>query len=109
MTSLTTSSPTSVAPPSLLPASLLTHPAPLLALFGDSIVKQYLSQSTQQLDHIIFACGPLGIITGVISAIRVAGATQLMAIIGRARESRAESETELMRYVFTCVGSNPRC
>lgn len=62
------------------------------------MVKQYLSQSTQWLEHIIFACGPLGIITAITSAIRVAGARGLMAMIGRAREPRAEAEIELMRY-----------
>ncbi|EPS43702.1 hypothetical protein H072_2310 [Dactylellina haptotyla CBS 200.50] len=39
---------------------------------------------------------PLGIITAVVSAIRVGGPRWLRAIIGRARESKGEAELELM-------------
>jgi len=39
---------------------------------------------------------PLGIITAIISAIRVGGPSWLRAVIGRARENRAASEVELM-------------
>jgi len=47
-------------------------------------------------DNIILAMAPLGIITAVIGAIRVGGPPWLKAIIGRARESRAVAESELM-------------
>ncbi|PGH10896.1 hypothetical protein AJ80_07339 [Polytolypa hystricis UAMH7299] len=40
--------------------------------------------------------GPLGIITIVVSAIRVGGVGALKALIGRARESRATAEQELL-------------
>ena len=39
---------------------------------------------------------PLGIITAVVSAIRVGGPSWLKAVIGRARENRASAEIELM-------------
>lgn len=39
---------------------------------------------------------PLGIITIIVSAIRVSGPPILKAIIGRARESRAVAEAELL-------------
>jgi hypothetical protein len=57
---------------------------------------QYLSQSTSWADNIILAMAPVGIITVIVSAIRVGGPSWLKAIIGRARENRAVYEAELM-------------
>ncbi|KAK3297793.1 uncharacterized protein B0H64DRAFT_416721 [Chaetomium fimeti] len=57
---------------------------------------QFMSQSTGWADNIILAMAPLGIITAIVGAIRVGGPTWLRAIIGRARESRAVVEAELM-------------
>jgi len=47
-------------------------------------------------DNIILAMGPLGIITIIVSAIRVGGPNWLKAIIGRAKENRAAAEVEIM-------------
>ncbi|KAK6719620.1 hypothetical protein SNK05_002751 [Fusarium graminearum] len=47
-------------------------------------------------DNIILAMAPLGIITAIVGAIRVSGPSWLKAIIGRARETRAVAESELM-------------
>lgn len=55
-----------------------------------------MSQSVGWADNIILAIAPLGIVTVIVSAIRVGGPSLLMAIIGRARESRAIVESELM-------------
>lgn len=55
-----------------------------------------MSQSMGWADNIIFAMAPLGILTAIVSAIRVGGPTWLKAIIGRARENRAVAEAELM-------------
>jgi hypothetical protein len=57
---------------------------------------QFMSQSTGWAENIILAIAPLGIITAIVGAIRVGGPTWLRAIIGRARESRAVVEAELM-------------
>lgn len=48
------------------------------------------------LDHLIFALAPLGILTAVVSAIRVGGPEWLRAIVGRARENVTTVELELM-------------
>lgn len=69
---------------------------PLLALFGEQVAKQFMSESMGWADSIIFAMGPLGIITAIVSAIRVGGPSWLKAIVGRARENRAVAEVELM-------------
>ncbi|KAK0725183.1 hypothetical protein B0H67DRAFT_507868 [Lasiosphaeris hirsuta] len=76
--------------------NLFTDLAPLLALFGERVTMQFMSQSMGWADNIILAMAPLGIITAVVGAIRVGGPSWLKAIIGRARESRAIPESELM-------------
>ena len=45
--------------------------SPLIALFGEQVTKQFMSQSMYCSDHIIFAMAPLGIITAIVGAIRV--------------------------------------
>lgn len=77
---------------------LLTVPvAPILALFGEQVAKQFLSHSTSWLDCLIFAVNPISIITGATSAIRVGGSRWLKSVIGRAGEAEATAELELMR------------
>ncbi|KJK92519.1 hypothetical protein H633G_03561 [Metarhizium anisopliae BRIP 53284] len=98
--------------------NLFSDLAPLLALFGERVTMQFLSQSTGWADSIILAMAPLGIITIIASAIRVGGPSWLKAIIGRARENLAVAEAELMsstshevcelwngREVVRCMGS----
>lgn len=55
-----------------------------------------MSQAVGWADNIILAMGPLGVVTIVVSAIRVGGPIWLRAIVGRARENRAVAEEELM-------------
>ncbi|KAK2759885.1 hypothetical protein FQN54_002619 [Arachnomyces sp. PD_36] len=76
--------------------NLFSDLAPVLQLFGEQVAKQFISQSMGWADHITFSMAPLGIITIVIGAIRVAGPTWLKMIIGRARENKAVAEVELM-------------
>ncbi|KAK4170624.1 hypothetical protein QBC36DRAFT_148793, partial [Triangularia setosa] len=72
-----------------------TDLAPLLALFGEQVTKQFLSESTSFFDHFIFGIAPLGIITAIVSVIRLYGSPSLKAIIGRAQEAHGVSEAEL--------------
>ncbi|RSL82168.1 hypothetical protein CEP51_005353 [Fusarium floridanum] len=76
--------------------NLFSDLGPLLALFGERVTTQFLSQATGWADSILLAMAPLGIVTIIVSAIRVSGPPILKAIIGRARESRAVAEAELM-------------
>ncbi|KAL6854518.1 hypothetical protein J3F83DRAFT_754789 [Trichoderma novae-zelandiae] len=75
--------------------NLATDLTPLIALFGEQATKQFLSESTTILDNFIFAMAPLGILTGVVSAIRVCGGPSLRAFIGRAQEGGGIAEAEL--------------
>ncbi|KAF1950249.1 hypothetical protein CC80DRAFT_520047 [Byssothecium circinans] len=81
---------------------------------------QFMSQSMGWADNITLAMAPLGIITTIVSAIRVGGPSWLKALIGRARENLAVAEAELMsstseevcelwngQQVVRCMGSAP--
>ncbi|KAM0452318.1 hypothetical protein ACHAO4_005529 [Trichoderma viride] len=75
--------------------NLATDLAPFLALFGEQTTKQFLSESITLLDYYIFSIAPIGILTAVISAIRVCGTPTLRAFIGRAQEGGGDAEAEL--------------
>ncbi|KAH7136361.1 hypothetical protein EDB81DRAFT_725201, partial [Dactylonectria macrodidyma] len=75
--------------------NLATDLGPLLVLFGESMTRQYLSESTSFLDYFIFAMAPIGILTAVISTIRVCGHSSLRAFIGRSQEGDGVVEAEL--------------
>ncbi|RMJ01462.1 hypothetical protein CDV36_015794, partial [Fusarium kuroshium] len=79
--------------------NVFTDIAPILALFGEQFAQQYLSQSFTWLDHLIFACVPLGIITALSGAIRTRGPRLARSFIGRARENLATVELGLMSSV----------
>lgn len=74
----------------------LTITTSILGLFGEQFATQFASQSLTWLDHVLMAMVALGIITIISGAIRVAGPQWSRAVIGRARESRAVAEVELM-------------
>ncbi|CAG9996188.1 unnamed protein product [Clonostachys byssicola] len=76
--------------------NLLSDVAPVLALFGEQFAKQFMSESLTWFDHLVFAMVPLGILTAITGAIRVYGPQVARSFIGRARESRALAEIEIM-------------
>ncbi|KAI5839632.1 hypothetical protein DFP73DRAFT_613353 [Morchella snyderi] len=84
--------------------NLFSDLAPILALFGEQVTKQFLSESSGWADNILFAMAPLGVITGVVSAIRVAGHPWLKALVGRGKEGLAQAELELMSSNSPDVG-----
>ncbi|KIL94292.1 ankyrin repeat domain-containing protein 28 [Fusarium avenaceum] len=76
--------------------NLATDLAPVISLFGEQVTKQYLSESTTLLDYIIFATAPIGVITAIVSAVRVSGSPSLRAFVGRAKEGQGNVEAELL-------------
>jgi hypothetical protein len=72
-----------------------TDLAPIITLFGEQVTKQFLSESTSFLDNIIFGVAPLGILTAVVSVIRVYGNASLKSFIGRSQEAHGVAEAEL--------------
>ncbi|KAJ5428276.1 hypothetical protein N7445_009730 [Penicillium cf. griseofulvum] len=79
--------------------NLATDLAPLITLFGERLTKQFLSESISTLDNVIFALSPLGVLTAVVSVIRICGSSSLRAFVGRAQEGPAEAESELLPCV----------
>ena len=75
--------------------NLATDLAPILQLFGEQVTLQYLAESTSFLDCIIFAIAPLGVLTAVVSVIRICGDGALKAFIGRAQEGSGVAELAL--------------
>ncbi|KAF1983030.1 hypothetical protein K402DRAFT_466280 [Aulographum hederae CBS 113979] len=73
-----------------------TAVGPLITLFGEQATKQFVSVSMGWADNILLSMGPIGIITVIVSAIRVGGYRWLKSILGRARESRAIVEQEFL-------------
>jgi hypothetical protein len=76
----------------------------IIALFGEKFANQYLSEAYSVWDCVIFATAPLGVISAIVAAIRVAGPVWMRAVIGRARENRASAELELMSSTSRDVG-----
>lgn len=76
--------------------NLATDLAPLITLFSEQVTKQYLSESVGLLDTFIFALCPLGVLTAIVSAIRIAGSPALRAFVGRAQEGPGTAELELL-------------
>ncbi|KAI5843803.1 hypothetical protein DFP73DRAFT_513616, partial [Morchella snyderi] len=76
--------------------NLASDLAPLLTLLGEQVTIQYLNESLSWIDSLLFAFAPLGIISAMVAAIRVAGRPLLWSLIGRAKESRGTVEAELM-------------
>ncbi|RSL46816.1 hypothetical protein CEP54_013676 [Fusarium duplospermum] len=100
--------------------NLFSDLAPLLALFGERATMQFMSQALGWEDCVILAMAPLGIITILVSAIRVGGPAWLKAVVGRARENMSAAEMELMsstskevcelyngQTIVRCQGSTP--
>lgn len=76
--------------------NLITDLVSLLVLFGERAAQQPTSQPMGIAGGIVFAVAPLGIVNNIVGAIRVGGPRSLRAIIGRAKEKRADVELELM-------------
>ncbi len=94
--------------------NLATDLGPLLALFGDAVTIQYLSESTSFLDYFIFAMAPIGIISAVVSTIRVCGSPSLRAFIGRSQEGdgsiQAAPVSNFRTYLYkACLYFRPGC
>ena len=63
--------------------NIFTDLAPLLTLFGDQMTKQFLSMSMGWADNALIAICPIGILTVMVSAIRIGDASKLKTLIGR--------------------------
>src|SRR5690606_33096547 len=79
-----------------LASNLFSDLAPLLSLFGERFVLQFLATNISLFECFIFALAPLGVLAACVAAIRVGGPAWMRSIIGRAQEPAAIAELELM-------------
>ncbi|KAL7936388.1 ankyrin repeat-containing domain protein [Trichoderma chlorosporum] len=76
--------------------NLASDLGPIIALFGERVVMQFMSQAMGLTDCVLLAVAPIGAITIIVSAIRVAGPAWLRSFIGRARENLQAAEIDVM-------------
>ncbi|KAF8462867.1 hypothetical protein BDZ91DRAFT_733582 [Kalaharituber pfeilii] len=71
-------------------AALIANIAPLLILVGEKHVKAYFKVMSRNSHYLLYAAGPIGLITAVTTLIRLNGTKMLKRLIGRQFETRAE-------------------
>lgn len=83
--------------PETYSVSILSNLAPLLALFGEQVSRQFLSQVMSFADCIVFATAPVGILTAVVSSIRLGRSKGLRTLIGRYGPYHTDRFTLILR------------
>ncbi|RPA79995.1 hypothetical protein BJ508DRAFT_307905 [Ascobolus immersus RN42] len=71
-------------------ATLIANIAPLLVLVGEKHVKQYFKIMSKQSHLLLFAAGPIGLVTAVTTLVRIRGHSTLRRLIGRLFETKAD-------------------
>ncbi|KAI5857798.1 hypothetical protein BZA05DRAFT_106487 [Tricharina praecox] len=80
----------SIATSSDVWAALVANIAPLLVLVGEKHVKAYFKIMCRTSHHLLYAAGPIGLVTAITTLVRLNGSPLLKRIIGRQFETRAE-------------------
>lgn len=83
-------------------ATLVANIAPLLILVGEKHVKAYFKIINTRTQCLLYAVGPIGLITAVTTVVRITGPRVLKRLIGRQYESRREVLVDL-----TSVSAGP--
>ncbi|MCJ1260138.1 Rho GTPase, partial [Lignoscripta atroalba] len=71
-------------------ASLVANVAPLLILVGEKHVKAYFKTMFRRSEFFLYAVSPIGLVTALVTLIRLYGYPLMKRIIGRQFETRAE-------------------
>lgn len=74
----------------------MTTSSSLLGIFFQDVTNEFLRQSTDLFDWVLFAIGPLGVGSVLLAAIRVLGSRFLKYRIGKAGEDEDLIEKDLM-------------
>lgn len=67
----------------VLTSDLFSNLDPLLALFGEQVTTQFLSLSMGWGDSIMLSMAPIGLLTIIVSSVRVTKQRWLKALVGR--------------------------
>ena len=70
-------------------ATVVANVSPLLILVGEKHVKAYFKVMSGLPHYLLYAVGPIGLITAITTIIRLGGVRPLKRLIGRQYESRA--------------------
>ena len=85
-------------------ASLVANIAPLLALLGEKHVKAYFKTMSRQSHFMLYAVSPIGLVTAVVTVIRLRGSPLMKRVIGRQFETRAEILADVTSVSYGEVG-----
>lgn len=70
--------------------SLVANIAPLLILVGEKHVKAYFKTMSSQSHYLLYAASPIGLVTAIITVVRLHGTPLMKRIIGRQFETKAD-------------------
>jgi hypothetical protein len=76
-------------------ASVVANIAPLMALVGERHAKEYLRSIARKQQIFNLCVAPIGILSILVSAVRLSGASYLRRLIGRESEKRSEAMVEV--------------
>ena len=85
-------------------ASLVANVAPLLVLVGEKHVKAYFKSMSKQSHFLLYAVSPIGLITTIVTLIRLHGTPFMKKVIGRQFETRAEVLADVTSVSYNGVG-----
>jgi hypothetical protein len=76
-------------------ASVVANVAPLMALVGERNAKEYMRVASSRTQLFLMASAPLGILSILVSAVRLSGPRLLRRLLGRESDRRSEALVEL--------------
>ncbi|MCJ1422051.1 hypothetical protein MMC32_008420 [Xylographa parallela] len=85
-------------------ASLVANVAPLLILVGEKHVKAYFKSMSNQSHFLLYAVSPIGLITTIVTLIRLHGTPFMKQVIGRQFETRSEVLADVTSVSYNGVG-----
>jgi len=85
-------------------ANLVANIAPLLILIGEKHVKAYFKTMSTESHFLLYAVSPIGLVTALVTLIRLHGTPLMKRLIGRQFETKAEVLADVSSVSFGDVG-----
>ena len=85
-------------------ANLVANIAPLLILVGEKHVKAYFKTMSTESHFLLYAVSPIGLVTALVTLIRLHGTPLMKRLIGRQFETKAEVLADVSSVSFGDVG-----
>lgn len=84
--------------------SLVANIAPLLILIGEKHVKAYFKTMSSQSHYLLYAASPIGLVTAIVTLVRLHGTPLMKRIIGRQFETQADVYADVSSVSYGDVG-----